>query len=62
MSCPPGGVPLLGSESRRGIVSGNEPPAGQPGGHALSVERVIDAPLGMIFDAFIALYDSQRPH
>jgi uncharacterized protein YndB with AHSA1/START domain len=42
-------------------VSGNEPPAGQPGGHALSVERVIDAPLGMIFDAFIAMYDSGRP-
>jgi uncharacterized protein YndB with AHSA1/START domain len=35
-------------------------PAGQQG-HALRVERVIDAPPEAIFDAFIALYDSQRP-
>jgi uncharacterized protein YndB with AHSA1/START domain len=42
-------------------VSGNQQsPAGQDG-HALSVERVIDAPPEAIFDAFIALYDSQRP-
>jgi uncharacterized protein YndB with AHSA1/START domain len=42
-------------------VSGNQQsPAGQHG-HALSVERVIDAPPEAIFDAFIALYDSQRP-
>lgn len=30
-------------------------------GHALSVERVIDAGPEAIFDAFIAMYDSQRP-
>ena len=30
-------------------------------GHALSVERVIDAPPDVIFDAFIAMYDSRRP-
>lgn len=29
-------------------------------GHALSVERVIDAGPEAIFDAFIAMYDSQR--
>jgi uncharacterized protein YndB with AHSA1/START domain len=34
---------------------------GQHNGHALSVERVIDAPPETIFDAFIAMYDSQRP-
>lgn len=33
----------------------------QHDGHALSVERVIDAPAGAIFDSFVALYDSQRP-
>jgi uncharacterized protein YndB with AHSA1/START domain len=43
-------------------MSGNQrPSAGQHGGHALSVERIIDAPPEAIFDAFIALYDSQRP-
>ena len=42
-------------------MSGNESPAGQHGGHALGVERVINAQPEMIFDAFIALYDSQRP-
>ena len=31
------------------------------GGHALGVERVIDAGPEAIFDAFIAMYDSQRP-
>jgi uncharacterized protein YndB with AHSA1/START domain len=35
--------------------------AGQRDGHALSVERVIDGPPEVIFDAFIAMYDSQRP-
>ena len=30
-------------------------------GHTLSVERVIDARPEAIFDAFIAMYDSQRP-
>jgi hypothetical protein len=35
--------------------------AGQHDGHALSVEQIIDAPPEAIFDAFIALYDSQRP-
>jgi uncharacterized protein YndB with AHSA1/START domain len=35
--------------------------AGRHDGHALSVERIIDAPPEAIFDAFIALYDSQRP-
>jgi uncharacterized protein YndB with AHSA1/START domain len=43
-------------------MSGNQrSSAGQHGGHALSVERIIDAPPEAIFDAFIALYDSQRP-
>jgi uncharacterized protein YndB with AHSA1/START domain len=27
----------------------------------LRVERLIDAPSAAIFDAFVALYDSQRP-
>jgi uncharacterized protein YndB with AHSA1/START domain len=36
-------------------------PAGRSDGHALSVERVIDGSAEAIFDAFIALYDSQRP-
>ena len=35
--------------------------AGHHDGHALSVERIIDAPAETIFDAFIAMYDSQRP-
>jgi uncharacterized protein YndB with AHSA1/START domain len=35
--------------------------ANQRDGQALSVEHVIDAPPGVIFDAFIAIYDSQRP-
>ncbi|MGN6680661.1 MAG: SRPBCC family protein [Streptosporangiaceae bacterium] len=43
-------------------MSGSQrPEAGQRDGHALSVERVIDASPETIFDAFIALYDSQRP-
>ena len=33
----------------------------QPDGHALSSERTIGASAVAIFDAFIALYDSQRP-
>jgi uncharacterized protein YndB with AHSA1/START domain len=45
-----------------GIVnSGEQSPAGQHSGHTLSVERVIGAPAEAIFDAFIAMYDSQRP-
>jgi uncharacterized protein YndB with AHSA1/START domain len=43
-------------------MSSDQSPAGQPGGHALDVERIIDAPPEAIFDAFIALYDSQRPN
>lgn len=43
-------------------MSGNQQlPAGQHGGHALRVERIIAAPPEAIFDAFIALYDTQRP-
>ena len=38
-----------------------QPAGGQHNGHALSVERVIDAPPEVIFDGFIAMYDSQRP-
>jgi uncharacterized protein YndB with AHSA1/START domain len=41
------------------MSSGNDQAA--VGGYALSVERVIDAGPGAIFDAFIALYDSRRP-
>jgi len=33
----------------------------QPDGYALSAERTIGASAEAIFDAFIALYDSQRP-
>jgi uncharacterized protein YndB with AHSA1/START domain len=45
-----------------GIVNSDQQPAeGRRGGHALSVERIIDAPPEVIFDAFIAMYDSQRP-
>src|ERR1700733_2349331 len=33
----------------------------QPDGRALSSERTIGASAAAIFDAFIALYDSQRP-
>jgi uncharacterized protein YndB with AHSA1/START domain len=52
----------LGTEEQEGIVSGNQQsPAGQYGGHALRVERIIAAPPEAIFDAFIALYDTQRP-
>jgi uncharacterized protein YndB with AHSA1/START domain len=36
-------------------------PQGRHDGHALSVERIIDAPPEAIFDAFVAMYDSQRP-
>ncbi len=43
------------------MSSSQQPPAGQHDGHALSVVRIIDAPPEAIFDAFIALYDSQRP-
>jgi uncharacterized protein YndB with AHSA1/START domain len=42
-------------------VNSNQSAAGQREGHALGVERIIDAPSEAIFDAFIALYDSQRP-
>jgi len=43
-------------------MNGDQPSAtGRPGGYGLDVERVIDAPAESIFDAFIALYDSQRP-
>ena len=43
------------------MSSSQQPPAGQHDGHALSVARIIDAPPEAIFDAFIALYDSERP-
>jgi uncharacterized protein YndB with AHSA1/START domain len=43
------------------VNSSQRSAAGQHDGHALSVERIIDAPPEAIFDAFIALYDSQRP-
>jgi uncharacterized protein YndB with AHSA1/START domain len=43
------------------VSSDQQSPAPQPDGHTLSVERIIDAPSEAIFDAFIALYDSQRP-
>jgi uncharacterized protein YndB with AHSA1/START domain len=43
------------------MTSNQQSAAGQHDGHALSVERIIDAPAEVIFDAFIALYDSQRP-
>jgi uncharacterized protein YndB with AHSA1/START domain len=43
------------------MIGGQRSEAGQHDGHALSVERVIDAAPEAIFDAFIALYDSERP-
>ena len=36
-------------------------PADQHDRHVLRVERIIDAPPEAIFDAFVALYDRQRP-
>jgi uncharacterized protein YndB with AHSA1/START domain len=43
-------------------MNGYQPSAAyQRDGHALSVERVIGASPEVIFDAFIAMYDSQRP-
>lgn len=42
------------------MTGDQQAPAGQQG-PALSVERVMDAQPEAIFDAFIALYDSQRP-
>jgi uncharacterized protein YndB with AHSA1/START domain len=42
-------------------VNSDQRPAGQHEGYALGVERVISAPPEAIFDAFVALYDSQRP-
>jgi uncharacterized protein YndB with AHSA1/START domain len=36
----------------------HETPAGR---YELDVERVIDAPAETIFDAFVAIYDSERP-
>lgn len=43
------------------MSSDQQSPAGQHDGHALSVERIIDAPSEAVFDAFIALYDGERP-
>jgi uncharacterized protein YndB with AHSA1/START domain len=52
----------LGIQEEGGIVSSNQQsPADRHDGYALSVERSIDAPPEAIFDAFIAMYDSQRP-
>ena len=42
-------------------MNSDQSPAGQRDGHVLSVERIIDAPPEAIFDAFVALYDSERP-
>jgi len=42
------------------VRSDEQASAGQRSGHALSVECVIDGPAEPIFDAFIAIYDSQR--
>ena len=42
-------------------MNSHQSPAGQNEGHALGVERVIGAPPEAIFDAFVALYDSERP-
>jgi uncharacterized protein YndB with AHSA1/START domain len=43
------------------VSSNQQSPEDRYGGHALSVERIIDAQPEAIFDAFIALYDSRRP-
>jgi len=52
----------MGTAEQGGIVrSGEQSPAGQHSGHELRVERIIGAPAEAIFDAFIAMYDSQRP-
>jgi uncharacterized protein YndB with AHSA1/START domain len=42
-------------------VDSDQSPAGQHEGYALGVECVIGAPPEAIFDAFVALYDSERP-
>lgn len=43
-------------------MSGNQnSPKDQHDGHALSVERIIDALAETIFDSFVALYDNRRP-
>jgi uncharacterized protein YndB with AHSA1/START domain len=42
-------------------VNHDQSPAGQHERYALGAERIIDAPPEAIFDAFIALYDSERP-
>jgi len=49
-----------GTDDQEGIMGGSDG-QGQAEVYALSVERVIDAEPEAIFDAFIALYDSQRP-
>jgi uncharacterized protein YndB with AHSA1/START domain len=62
MSWPGGRSPSwLGTERQEVVVSSNQPPTGQRDGHSLTVERFISAAPEVIFDAFIALYDSQRP-
>ncbi len=42
-------------------MNSHRSPAGQHEGHVLGVERVIGPPPEAIFDAFVALYDSERP-
>src|SRR4051812_44628865 len=44
-----------------GMDDERQPPTGQDDGYALSVDRIIDAPPETIFDAFVGLYDRERP-
>lgn len=55
----PYAAPVVGVSCGR--ARWGQSPANHHDGHALSVERIIDAPPEAIFDAFIALYDSRRP-
>jgi uncharacterized protein YndB with AHSA1/START domain len=43
------------------VTMNASPNPDQRGGHTLSADRTIEATAEAIFDAFIALYDSQRP-
>jgi uncharacterized protein YndB with AHSA1/START domain len=49
------------TKEQGGAMTGDRQATEQHDGHALSVERIIEASPEAIFDAFIALYDSERP-
>jgi uncharacterized protein YndB with AHSA1/START domain len=54
--------PPTADKTQEDIVNENQQsPPDSHQGHSLDVERTIHAPAEAIFDAFIALYDSERP-